>query len=688
MRVLQRPIVALSIAAACSFTAVPALAAEGFASVSGRVIGPGGPTRGVRVFLESGLEGPLAVTETDSTGAYSFEGVVPGLTGVFAYAPGLALDGRGLTLALDQVVESLDIQLGTAGSLSGAVRNDSGDAVAGARVSRAVILGASKVGIPFSKLEPYGIAVPESDSRGRFSISSLPQGAEVAIKIAHPNYAQGVMGNLRVGGSAANVTLSPGILLTGTVLARGHNLPVPNASIEFRSDQPPNDTVVTRSQSDGGYAVRLRPGQWLYQATGSNFRTPNWQIITLDPEYPAQSMSLTVAGTAPVRGTVRDAKTGEPVANAHVRLLTSGAPAASARTGPGGAYEFSATEGENVVQLALTPGYLLPPEPAYRVAVAAGKATELPAFWVAPLPRYSLEVIDQSEKPVAGAIVRVMEPPQLGWYEADKNGLVELAFATLPADGTVIGIAEHPASPHAALFAITRERSADAIVRLQPLATVSGEIENEKGAGVGGAVVEARTQPEGFERAAILWRAVTDSNGRWTWPAAVPHVPLVCIANAFDESGQMVPESPSAAVLPTSADAVDAGTLTIAGARTRKILLGRQYDWRELEVVCGTMPAASDERAALIIRAPAAMFDAYADSMANIQRILASHDILVILVVDGAVSCGVETPLTLRGESPSMATVYLTRADSTVVFEGFDLPPVAAILALKRRPRS
>jgi hypothetical protein len=688
MRVLQIPIVALSMATACFVIPAPAFSAEGFASVSGRVTGPDGPIAGARVFLETGLEGPLTVTETDARGAYSFDGVVPGRTGIFAYAPGLALDGRGITLALDEAVESLDIRLVAPGTISGTVTSDSGGAVANARISRAVILGASRVGIPFSKLESYGITIPETDSRGRYTIASLPQGAEIAIKIAHANYAQGVVSNLRVGGNAANATLSPGILLTGTILARGRDLPVPNASIEFQSEQPPHDTVVTRSQSDGGYAVRLRPGNWLYQASGSNFSTPSWQVITLDPKYPAQSMSLTVAGTASVRGTVKDAKSGVPIANANVRLITHGVEAASVRTGPGGAYEFSATEGESVVQLGLTPGYLLPPEPAFRVAVTAGQATDLPTFWVAPLPKYSLEVIDAAEQPVAGAIVRVLEPPQLGWYEADKNGLVELSFATLPADGTVIGIAEHPASPHAALFAITRERSADAIVQLQPLATVSGKVENEKGSGVGGAIVEARTQPEGLDRAANLWRAVTDSDGRWTWPAAVPHVPLVCIANAFDESGQLVPESPSAAIFPTSAGAVDVGTLTIAAARTRKGALGRPYDWRKLDVVCGTMPADSDERAALIVHAPAATFDAYADSMANIQRIVASHDILVVLVVAGAVSCGAETPLTLRGESPSMATVFLTRADSTVAFEGFDLPPVAAILALKRRPGS
>ncbi len=679
MRV-RHGLIMVAVAGAIASLPAAAHAEGGFATVKGRVLGPDGPIGGARVFLEGGLEGPLTVTETDSTGAYTFEGVVPGLVGVFAQAPGLALDGRGTQLALDQVVDSLDLRLAKAGSISGTVTSESDGAVSGALISRAVILGSSKVGIPFSKLEPYGVALPKTDNRGQFSIASLPQGAEVALKVSHPSYAQGVIGNARVGAHKVSVTLSPGVLLTGTVLARGRELPVPNASLEFRSVDPPNDTVVTRSQADGAYAVRLRPGEWLYQASGYNFRTPNWQRIALDVKFPAQSMPLHVAGTATLRGTVKDAKSGGPIAGAHVLLLSSGIPSASTRTGPAGTYEFTATEGENVVQLGLTPGFLLPPEPAFRVSLTAGQAMDLPMFWVAPLPKYSLEVVDQDEQPVAGAIVRVAEPAQFGWYATDENGLVELSFATLPSDGTVIGLAEHPTLPRAALFAITRERSDDAIVQLQPLATLSGKVVNEKGSGVGGALVEAQTMLEGFDRTAVLWRVMTNANGVWTWTAAVPHVPLVCIANAFDETGALIPESPSAAVLPASTTAVDAGSLAIAGGKTQKTSLGRKYEWRRFEVVCGTLPASADALS-LVVHAPANQFDAYADSLANIGRILAPHRVTVALVVPGTVSCDEATPLTLRGEAPSPATVYMTGRDSTVLYEGVELPPLASIQA-------
>lgn len=662
--------------------AATAFAADGLASIKGRVTGPDGPVPGARVFLESGLEGPLTVLEADAAGNFAFEGVVPALVGVFAYAPGLAVDGRGVQLALDQNVEAFDIRLSRPGTVAGAVTDDSGRPVAGARISRAVILGTSRVGIPFSKLEAYGIAEPTTDTQGAFAIHSLPDGAEIGLKVAHPSYAQGVVGSTRVGGRKVAVTLSPGILVSGTVLARGQDVPVGNASLEFRSVEPPNDTVITYSRADGGYVVRLRPGPWLYQASGHSFRTPSWQRIELDPKFPAQSMSLYVAGTSTVRGFVKDAKSGEPIANARILLSSLGAPAATALTGPTGAYEFTATEGENIVQLGLAPGFLLPPEPAFRVAVTAGKPTDLPTFWVVPLPKYSLEVVDSAEAPVSGAIVRVLDPPQFGWYETDPDGLVELSFATLPADGTVIGTVEHPTRREAAMFAIARARSADAIVQLQPLTRVTGRVTNEKEAGIEGAIVEAATLLEGMDRAVTLWRTVSGSGGKWTWPAAVPHVPVMYSASVLDSTGTLISESDPIALLPVDDTPRDVGSLIVNAAKSTNAALGRKYDWRKLPVVCGAVGSDFARRPAIVVHAPVNQYAVFADSLANVERMLRPHGILVAIVVDGEIACKDEAIVTLRGVAPSRGTIYLTNAQSEVVFEGFDLPPLAAILDL------
>jgi len=637
---------------------------------------------GARVFLESGLDGPLTAVETNAAGEFVLEDVIPGLSGVFAHAPGLAIDGRGINLALDEDLRGLDIRLGKPGIVSGTISSDNDRPLDGARITRAVILGSSQVGIPFAKLGPYGITEPQSDESGSFTVRSLPRGAEVGLKVAHPSYAQGVVGGVRVDGRNVSVTLTPGILLTGSVLARGRDVPIGNAMIEFRSAQPPYDTVLTTSRGDGSYAVRLRPGEWDYQAKGFSFRSPTRQRVVLDAKFPAQSMPLHVAGTGTIRGFVKDAKSGEPVANAHVLLTANGVPAAKTTTGPTGAYEFTATEGDNVVQLGLAPGYLLPPEPAQPAFLKAGITIDLLTFWVAPLPRYSLEVVDAKEDAIAGAVVRVLEPPQFGWYETNADGLVELSFATLPANGTVVGMVEHPSRPEGALFAITRDRSDDAIVQLQPLATLQGTVQNEKGAGIEGALVEASTTLQDLERTIPLWRLFTGDRGAWAWPATVPHVPVYCEAIALDENGVPTGQSDPVTSLPANPASITLNPLIIAEAKSGKTLLGRAYEWQKLPRLCGALPSNASRSPAIVVHAPAAQYSVFGESLTQVQRILQPQGVVVVLVVDGEVSCA-EGPLpVLRGTPPAHGTVCVTDAHSNVVFQGFDLPPLALLQQL------
>jgi hypothetical protein len=348
----------------------PAAFGEGLAKIEGTVRDTNGqPIAGAKVFAESGLEGPLSIAQTDATGAFVLDELLPGTTGVFAYAPGHALDGRSVTLAIEAAVR-IDLILPQPGTLSGSVSDADGKPIAGARITRVAILGDSKVGIPFAKLAAQGIQQPTTDPRGLFSIALLPQGAEVALKVAHPQFAQDDP-IVRVGRDA-RVTLSPGVLVSGTVVARGRDSAVPNALLLFRNADPPHGTVVTRSQADGSFVIRLTPGPWLYEASGTNFRSPNWQRVLISPDYPNQRVTLQVAGTAGLTGVVKDAKSGLPVEGARLVLESAGVPADTARTGPTGAYDLTGTEGETVVRLVSAPGFLLPRETGMRIHVEAG----------------------------------------------------------------------------------------------------------------------------------------------------------------------------------------------------------------------------------------------------------------------------------------------------------------------------
>ncbi len=675
----------LALAAAAGFIG-PGLAAhaQGLAKIDGTVRdASGAPIAGAKVFVESGLDGPLLATETGASGAFAFAGVPPGTAGVFAIAPGRAIDGRSVKLALD-ASERVDISLPEPGTLAGTVQEEKGKPIAGARITRVLIRGDSLVGIPLSKLGAYGVVEPVSDAAGQFSIAVLPQGAEVSLKVAHAQFAQEAP-QLRVGDKNARVTLTRGVLVSGNVVARGRDLVVPNATLLFVNANPPNDTVVARSQGDGSYALRLKPGPWLYQASGPSFRTSNSQRVLISAEFPSQRLMLQVAGTASLRGSVKDAKSGQAVAGARLELLSSGVPAAIATTGPTGTYELTATEGEAVVRLTSAPGFLLPPDSGLRVTVHAGQKADVPTFWVAPLPRYSLEVIDAAEKPVAGAIVRVLRPEQLGWYATDQDGLVELSFGSLPSDGTVVGMVEHPSRADGALFAITRDRSTDAIVQLMPLTSLSATIVNEKKSPVPGVLVEARTSLAGIAEPITLWRAFSARDGMIRWPAVVPKTPLSCVATSIATADAPSMSAASAAILPEAGAPADGGTLVLPGDPSGRSTLGKKYTWYTHAPVCGTLPADAERRAAVIVHVPAAQAAMMADVLAQAQRILNRPDIVFAVVTTADVPCGDTAVPILRGKSPSSAYTFVVSADSIVTLECAGLPPVSSIGALAPR---
>lgn len=663
----------------------PLAGAAGLASIEGSVRDAGGqPIAGAKVFAESGLEGPLSATQTDAAGVFAIANLLPGTTGVFAYAPGHALDGRSVTLALDAVAR-IDIVLPQPGTLSGTVSNTTGKPVAGARITRAAILGESKVGIPFAKLAAQGIQEPVSDASGEFSIALLPQGAEVALKVAHVNYAQDDP-IVRVGSRDAKVTLSPGILVSGTVVARGRDATVPNAVLFFRNAEPPHGTVVTRSQADGSFMIRLTPGRWLYEASGTNFRSPNPQALLISPDYPNQRVVLHVAGTARLQGLVLDAKSGLPVEGARLVLEANGAPVAVARTGPTGAFELTGTEGEMVVRLLSAPGFLLPPETAMTVVLEAGHVVAMNKFWVAPLPKYSLEVIDAAEAPVAGAVVRVFRPEQFGWYATNAEGLVELSFLSLPADGTVVGMVEHPTRPEGAMFAITRDRSADAIVQLMPLTSLTGTVTNERNAGVAGVLVEARTMLEGFAEPVTLWRAYSAKDGSLRWPAVVPGTPIVCFASALTVRDAPDASGASASVVPVNDAVVDVGAIAVPGAENGRSSLGRKYAWQKHAVLCGNVPADGENHPGIIVHVPPAQAEMMADALAQAQRILPPSNVVFAVVVSSEVSCGTASVPILRGDAPSGPYTYVVNAAGEVILECVGLPPVSVIAALASGP--
>ena len=662
------------------------LAAADLSTVAGHVVNERGrPIAGARVFLEQGLGGAVQVMQASPDGAYRFENVLPGLCGVFARARGYAFGGRSVRVAIADTLDDTDVVLREAGTLSGTVSGPGGKAVIGARITRAAFLGETRFGLPFAKLTRFGIDEPRTDEKGRFSIVSLPRGEPVALKIVHPRYAQEAATGFKVGDRNVKITLSRGVLISGNVIARGSETLVPNATVFFRNPDPPNDTVIARAGSDGSFSLRLKPGAYVYDALGSSFRSPNPRRMVVTGQYEAQRVVLYVAGTSSLRGLVRDAASGEAVQGARLVLESYGVPSAITRTGPTGEFEFNAAEGENVVKLDSAPGYILPAKPALRVQVAANRAIDLPTYWLARIPKYSLEIIDADEQPVAGAVVRILRPLQFGWRMTDANGYVDLSFASLPPDGTVVGFAEHPTRADGALFAITRDRSEDAIVQLEPLARVEGTVRSEKGTALVGVVVESRFTAESFPGTIALWRTITSSGGAFAWDGAPRRAPQLCVAIAQDKGGQLF-EGDSTAFLIDDESPFTLEDIVIEGGTGARSALGRKLKWYDNKVLCGSLPDRKARQApAVVIYVGAGQAALAAETLQEALAILDRPELLAALIIDGDAPCPDVSFPVLKGKAPAAATTYLLEAGGTVILETFGLPPVFGINAIAPR---
>ena len=658
-----------------------ALAADGGIAISGIVHDSRDrPIAGAQVFVEQGLTGPLVSTTTDPDGVFHVEQVAAGVTGIFAIAEGKAFSGKSLNLAPGDRLNDVTIRLRNPATLSGTIRNQRGAAVADARITRVVLLGNMNVGIPFSKLRAFGFDEPVSDERGRFSVSALPVGVALALKVAHPEYAQEAASGMRAETKDVKITLHRGVLISGEVVSQNSQKLVSNATIIVRNVQPPYDTVVARTGGRGTFAIRLKPGPYLYQAAGAAYRSHGWKALGVSGDLPVQQVSLQVAGMGAVTAKVMDAEQGGPVHGARVLLRYQGRPAHLARTGPEGAFHLSAAEGEYVLSLDSVPGYRLPKDHALTVRLVSGKVLELPSFWLAPNPKRVVQILDVNGERSGDTLIRLLRPPQLGWHRLPETGILDLSRVTLPSDGILVGIAEDPARPQSALFSTSVDRDEPAVIHLLPLVSVTGKVVSRSGSALEGHIVEARYVPGDSGDALVLWRTVSRRDGRFVWNGVIPHVPQLCVAYPPGISASSAANEGSVSFIVDDGESRDIGTIVVSADTKGTSIYGKRFDWADYPVQCGDF-AAEKQHAAVIVFCGPSEVERYANALAVIGRPGAGSSLATVLVVNGNADCAADGIPILRGEAPGTAGTYVLNASGTVILETFNVPSANVLVA-------
>ncbi|MBL9085763.1 MAG: carboxypeptidase regulatory-like domain-containing protein, partial [Planctomycetia bacterium] len=158
----------------------------------------------VRVVASGNRRGPhppIVTTSTDDEGRYALRGLAAGEVTVLAFAPGLAsadaarIDARGfnpLAVTLRSgVTATIDVELASAATLSGRVRDDRGRAIDGAVVEVAIAAGMGR------EAGLAGSTATATGADGTFRLEAVPAGLLLRVVARAPGRATGAWGPVR-----------------------------------------------------------------------------------------------------------------------------------------------------------------------------------------------------------------------------------------------------------------------------------------------------------------------------------------------------------------------------------------------------------------------------------------------------------------------------------------------------------
>lgn len=649
------------------------------ATVSGRIVDSDlKPISGAQVFFEPGLTRSIQMVRTEADGAFSFENVPPERVGIFAYADGYSFNGKSIWLGSGDAASGHSIVLTEPGKLSIQVTENKKKPVSGAHAIR-ILLQNAKVSIPFSKIRSFGFQVPVSGDDGELTVNRLPVGEMVVLKVAHAQFAQEAVPNVKVGTDSTRVQLTPGVLISGSVLSRGSLVAVPNAPILFRSSNPLVGTTVGRADGTGVYTIRLKPGIYVYESVGASFTSVSKPMITVSGEYRTQQVDLIVARTATIQGKVLEVYSSGAIEGARVLLMTEGRSNAVAYTDKNGEYEFTVPEGVSTVVFQSAAGYSPPQDPEHSLRLAEGTLDDAPTFWLKAIPKYSLEIVDDAKEPIAKSIVQILHPQQLGWHVADQDGLLEIGLAALPEDGAVIGFAYHPTKSMGAYFSIDGSRASDAIVQLKPMRPVRGILADENGDGLEGWTIRCDASRSG-EDSVTLWHTVTNADGAFTYPGVMENLPLVYTAIPLEEHDSVV-QAPALYTVNDEADSM-IPAMIVPGGKSGESLQGKSFPWRSFKRLPGNEAVSeSTSKGTIVFFANVKDAPMVLDSFEAMSRILTDRGLRYCLVTEEPLELKSDTVALFVGERPGGVQTYVLSSTGEVRTELIGVPDFGLVRA-------
>ena len=393
--------------------------------VSGTVHFEGQPIEGATVYAYGAYRNEVrelqAETQTYKDGAFIFE-ALPNVNErlLIAAKPGFAF-GWTFIKGIENT-EDVAIELYEAETLCGTVLNTDEKPIQGAH-AQAYNIGIS--GERLWMLQESKVARAVTDSKGYFCLSDIPKGAQLGIRITHPDYSKNQYIGL-VAGEKMEVQASPSLLAKPSSfedltfeLSKGGAIEGyllysttgdPAAGIPLAAIRSPSPRGVTLAKTDenGYYRLEnLTPG---LHSVYLESKLDAWTMVAGKEIFVGEGETAKVPELKLIKGgwitgRLTDANTGEPFTDQWVVCQDSSRVTnVGSKTDENGVYRFRSAPGRTTILLKTPPGYDGPQQVFRPVEVAEGETVNADfSFHRKKTERFVIALITPDGKPVEGA---------------------------------------------------------------------------------------------------------------------------------------------------------------------------------------------------------------------------------------------------------------------------------------------
>jgi protocatechuate 3,4-dioxygenase beta subunit/outer membrane lipoprotein-sorting protein len=465
-------------------------------------------------------------TTTKADGAFSFEWTCDDCR----YAQGVIVARKG-GLAFDWSnwrrkagkptrLLAMTLRLGKPMILAGTVVGDSGQPVVGARVQVSLNPKGKRFHKTISGSEVLNRLITRTDSRGRFKFAGIPKGTFATFTVSAPGRTEinvpkrfavwpppaGSDKPFAAGRKDIRITLPLEAKIEGVVIDKATRKPIGNVALTTCLEIRQSTCV---SGKDGRFSLKgLVPGRYIIKLAKPRMGAAEWVIevvnVTTEAGKTTGNVKIELSKGGLVEVTVTDKADNKPLPGADVAL--SALPIRQyhgGRTDKKGVARIRLLPGTHRLKTVYKQGYIHS-YPNKSVKVTEGKTLKLSVQMKAK-SKIRVVVVDQADKPVAGARVHVM--PSGGKATTDEDGKAEVGARISHWSGEqpqLVVVIRHVHRNLAAVVDI-KDESKPLNVKLQQGTTLVGKVTGPDGKPIPGARISLSLQSGMLQSRVNTW---------------------------------------------------------------------------------------------------------------------------------------------------------------------------------------